>query len=193
MMFLVFIALFSCQGMGGGDNLSSKEGLTAVKSKMVEKFGGDTEFLDLTLITNSAEFCTFEMAFLINDKTQLSFNKYQEDVLDSPENAEKIENGEQMLQVKDFDIEQLLTLKEEATKMIQEKTPDFVQFYLHRISVKATASGTPQYKIELSAEKKDATPIIYGKRAKPGSTFFIFEFESDKNGKLISTKGLNQV
>lgn len=203
--FAILSLFFQSCGSGGGETyvLNTTSGLDLIQERLIEEFGGDKEVYEINLLTTTkpltSELENVIIGFVESGKaySQLLMTgaygkKLDATLVYSEDKAEKEAEfiaGKGKSKIKDIDFNVILENYKEAIKMVEATTDEFSNFHISSFYLIYNTENNSSVKFTLQGEKPDNSTSYYGDRVN-NTNAFEFDFETDENGKLICTDGL---
>jgi len=174
--------------------LNTEEGLSKIKKIVKDQFGLDKKIFSFNIsnkntISNEVE--QISIQFVENDMLSLWFYNTQMNKLFKPEPTKSSLNKNKILELRAFNINDILTYFKQAIILVEKETKEFENFQLegkYSMYIDET-SGKIIHSFNLLANKTKKGTSFYGKRIR--DNLFKFAFTTDKNGMLKNSEGLN--
>lgn len=188
---LVVALLGACGGSHTAPHLSTQAGLDSLRTILLDELGADATFLyfDFGSYDNTTD--EFRSMTLTDSKQVHSMASFNWSMF-SVEHGDADMGQQTGVRLADLDMAPIAKVVQEVERQVSERTSDFLRFYLHKVSVRPTAEGKVGYKVQVMAEKKDASPTKYGQRAGIDNKIPFFYFEADvaPDGTMSPIKGI---
>ncbi len=189
----VLVLLVSCSGSSDTPTFTNMEGINALKTKLNDTFDKDKQVNGIGFLAQNTNVDAIEQIniyFPENNKNTLWFYSYATSQLHKPEATQELKNVPKTNALSAFNIDECHTYFKDAIALIGNETDEFSNYRVNSYDMMVDqTSGKIKHVFTLNTDKKTAKRTFYGRKI--NDYLYQFQFETNKDGQLESTYGLD--
>ncbi|WP_103867536.1 hypothetical protein [Aquimarina sp. I32.4] len=191
---LFLLTLFiSCSSNGNRPTFTTSAGIETLKDKLSDTFDKDKQISQIIFFSKNSTMDAIEQISIFfpeNNKNTMWFYNYATGQLHKPEAKEILKSVPKTNAISAFNINECHVYFKEAIALIENETDEFSNYRVesYHMSTDQT-SGKIMHSFTLNTDKKTMKRTFYGEKV--NDHLYRFEFETNEDGKLIATHGLD--
>lgn len=188
---LILGLVVSC-GLGStAPHLTTEAGLDSVRAIILKEAGSDASFLYLDIAGYTKTDDEVGGITMTDNKEVHTFSTFNWGWV-SAEHGNDEFAARPTQRVSDLDFKPALAAYDDVVRQLQERTSDFVRFYIYGLRINVKESGKCTYDVQVLAEKGDSRPTKFGKRISSDDqkACFLFEIDVREDGSFSKIDGM---